>query len=93
MAKNISNDRFFEAVLSLRDMEECRKFFQDACTPKEIQAIAQRFAVAEMLYNKCVYSDIVEETGASTATISRVARSWGEGYATVLARLAEKKKD
>ncbi len=92
MAQKISNNRFFEAILSLKDQQECRKFFEDVCTPKEMQAITQRFAVAEMLYRKCVYSEIVEATGASTATISRVARSWGEGYASVLKRLPEKNK-
>ncbi len=91
MEKNHLEDRFFRAVLSLRDSEECRRLFNDVCTPKEIQAISQRFAVAEMLYQKRVYSDIVEATGASTATISRVVRSFGEGYAAVFARLAEEK--
>lgn len=90
METNKENDRFFEAILSLKTVEECRQFFFDACTPKEIDAIAQRFTVAEMLYNKAVYSEIIEATGASTATISRVSRSIGDGYSMVFARLRKK---
>ena len=80
-------DRFFDALLTLKTREECYDFFEDACTPKEIMAIAQRFAVAEMLNNKRVYADIVEQTGASTATISRVSRSMNKGFKTVFERL------
>lgn len=56
-------------------MEECYDFFEDLCTVNELQAISQRIVVAKMLSEKRVYSDIVRETGASTATISRVNRS------------------
>ena len=87
MEKNNSLDRLFDAILTLKTKEECAEFFADACTPKELQAIAQRFVVAEMLYNKRVYSDIIEETGASTATISRVGRSINDGYKMVFERL------
>ena len=87
MEKNNSLDRLFDAILTLKTKEECAEFFADACTPKELQAIAQRFVVAEMLYNKRVYSDIIEETGASTATISRVGRSINNGYKMVFERL------
>ena len=87
MEKNNSLDRLFDAILTLKTKEECAEFFADACTPKELQAIAQRFTVAEMLYNKRVYSDIIEETGASTATISRVGRSINDGYKMVFERL------
>lgn len=87
MEKSNSADQLFEAVLTLKSKEECYKFFSDACTPKEIQAIAQRFTVAKMLYEKAVYSEIIEATGASTATISRVGRSINEGYKMVLERL------
>lgn len=87
MDKNYSLDRLFDAILTLKNKKECAQFFADACTPKELQAIAQRFTVAEMLYNKRVYSDIIEETGASTATISRVGRSINNGYKMVFERL------
>ena len=87
MDKNYSLDRLFDAILTLKTKEECAEFFADACTPKELQAIAQRFVVAEMLYNKRVYSDIIEQTGASTATISRVGRSINDGYKMVFERL------
>ena len=89
MEKNNSLDRLFDAILTLKTKEECSEFFADACTPKELQAIAQRFVVAEMLYNKRVYSDIIEQTGASTATISRVGRSINNGYKKAFERLKQ----
>ena len=89
MEKNNSLNRLFDAILTLKTKEECAEFFADACTPKELQAIAQRFVVAEMLYNKQVYSDIIEQTGASTATISRVGRSINNGYKKAFERLKQ----
>ena len=89
MDKNYSLDRLFDAILTLKNKKECAQFFADACTPKELQAIAQRFVVAEMLYNKRVYSDIIEQTGASTATISRVGRSINNGYKKAFERLKQ----
>ena len=82
-----SVDQVFEAILTLKNKEECYKFFADACTPKEIQTIAQRYMVAKMLADKRVYSDIIAATGASTATVSRVSRSINEGYKIVFERL------
>ena len=82
-----SVDQLFEAILTLKNKEECDKFFADACTPKEIQTIAQRYMVAKMLADKRVYSDIIAATGASTATVSRVSRSINEGYKIVFERL------
>ena len=90
MDKAKTNDRFFEAILSLKTKEECERFFGDICTPKEIQTFAQRFTVAEMLYHNCVYSEIVEATGASTATVSRVNRSIHDGLSVVFKRLEDK---
>lgn len=87
MQENNFNDQFFDAVLTLKTREECYKFFSDACTPKEISVIAQRFFVAKMLNEKKVYSEIVKETGASTATISRVSRSINEGFQLAFERL------
>ena len=80
-------DCLFDAILTLKTREECYKFFGDACTPKEISAIAQRFVVAKMLSEKKVYNEIVEATGASTATISRVSRAMNEGFQTAIERL------
>ena len=82
-----SADQLFEAILTLKNKQECYKFFADACTPKEIQTIAQRYMVAKMLADKRVYSDIIAATGASTATVSRVSRSINEGYKIVFERL------
>ncbi len=90
---NENTDRFFEAILTLKDTDECYKFFEDVCTVNEIEAIVQRFAVAELLNKKCVYSEIGEKTGASTATISRVNRSLNygnDGYEMVFSRMNKK---
>lgn len=80
----------YQAVINLQDIEECRRFFKDLCTVTELKAISQRLQVAKMLSEKHVYSDIVRNTGASTATISRVNRSlqYGEnGYTEIFRRL------
>ena len=86
----------YEAVLCLETVEECRLFFKDLCTIPELKALSQRFQVAKMLTKDHVYSDIVNETGASTATISRVNRSLSYdgsgGYNIVFDRL-DKKED
>ena len=87
MQNNEFNDQFFAAVLTLKTREECYKFFSDACTPKEIATNAQRFAVAKMLNDTQVYSEIVKNTGASTATISRVNRAINEGFQLAFERL------
>lgn len=83
-------DRLCQAVLSLDSVEECYQFFEDACTIKEIQEIAQRLEVARLLRTGKPYNDVAKETGASTATISRVNKclSYGSGgYDIVLERL------
>ena len=84
-------DRLFEAILSLKSVEECYTFFEDACTIKEIIEIAQRLKAAKMLRDGVNYVDISKETGMSTATISRVNRclEYGDGgYSMILDRLA-----
>ncbi len=89
-------DHLFEAILSLKSMEECYRFFEDLCTVTELQALSQRMEVAALLRRGETYSAIAEKTGASTATISRVNRclSYGaDGYQTVLRRLAEGKPE
>ena len=83
-------DELFKAILQLKTVDECYALFEDLCTIKELQSMTQRFVVAKMLREKRVYSDIVEQTGASTATISRVNRSLmygSEGYDIVFSRL------
>ncbi len=88
--KDSNVDFLFEAILNLQTLEECYDFFEDLCTVTEIKAFAQRIAVAKMLRDKKVYSDIVSETGASTATISRVNRSlqYGcNGYEEIFKRM------
>jgi TrpR-related protein YerC/YecD len=72
-------DQLFKAILSLDDMEECYRFFDDLCTVNEIQSLAQRLEVARMLREGNTYHKIETETGASTATISRVKRSLNYG--------------
>ena len=65
----------YETILKLRDMDECVRFFEDLCTPGELRSMEQRFDVAVYLQEGLVYLDILEKTGASSATISRVRRS------------------
>ncbi len=85
-------DQLYEAILTLKSKEECRTFFTDVCTAKEIASIAQRFQVAKMLSEHHTYNEVAEATGASTATISRVNRSLVSGngsYELVLSRMNE----
>lgn len=77
----------YTAIMTLKTEDECQHLFEDLCTPKEIKSIAQRFAVAKMLSEGKIYNEIVEQTGASTATISRVNRTMSKGSKTVLERL------
>ncbi len=80
----------FEAILALKDQEECRAFFQGLCTVSELRAMAQRLEVAQLLDQGLIYNDILQRTGASSATISRVNRALqygADGYKTVLPRL------
>ena len=84
---------FVQAILSLSDEKECMAFLEDIMTTKEILDISQRMAVAKMLADKEVYSRISEETGASSATISRVNRCFlygAGGYTSVLEKICEK---
>jgi len=96
MSKNIRTDAvnfLFDAVLCLKDREECYKFFEDICTVNELLSLSQRFEVAKMLRDEKTYLDIAEKTGASTATISRVNRSLNygnDGYDMVFARMKDK---
>ncbi len=85
-------DQLFDAVLKLKTKEDCRKFFEDVCTIKELQDITQRLQVAELLMQKKNYQEVSKETGASTATISRVNKclNYGSGgYNVVLGKKGE----
>ncbi|RHW32477.1 hypothetical protein D1B31_21380 [Neobacillus notoginsengisoli] len=85
-------DQLFEAILTLKDLEECYRFFDDLCTVNEIQSLSQRLEVARMLREGKTYHKIEGETGASTATISRVKRCLNYGndaYEMVLDRLKD----
>ena len=87
--RNRYTDSLFEAILSLKSIDECYRFFEDACTVKEIIEISQRFEVARMLFEKKSYQTITAKTGVSSATIGRVNKClmYGSGgYKTVLDR-------
>ncbi len=87
-------DDLFRAILTLENIEECYNFFSDLCTIAEIKEMSKRFLVAKMLNDNVVYSEIVEKTGLSTATISRVNRclKYGsDGYLLQLERLKNSK--
>ncbi len=82
-------EEFYQAILSLKTIEECRLFFEDVATIKELQAMAQRFRVACLLDEGSNYLEVSQATGASSATISRVNRclNYGGGYRTALDRI------
>jgi TrpR-related protein YerC/YecD len=90
-------DELYNAILHLETVEECRSFFKDLCTIPELKALSQRFQVARMLMENNVYSEIVRETGASTATISRVNRSLSYdgsgGYNIVFEKINKEKEN
>ena len=89
-----SIDELCEALLTLETKEECYAFLEDICTIKEIQDLSQRLSVAKLLGQGISYTSICKETGASTATISRVSKCYeygAGGYKTVIARMEGKK--
>lgn len=80
ITKKGKSDALYQAILTLRTEEEVYRFFQDLCTVTELRAMEQRFDVAMLLHQGKIYSDILERTGASSATISRVNRSLAYGF-------------
>lgn len=96
MAKRkITDDKnfLFECILSLKSVDECYDFFEDLCTTREVEEMSKRIRAARMLSDNSVYTEVVNETGLSTATISRVNRCLKEGsdgYTTVLRRMRDK---
>lgn len=96
LPKKPRNEKMYEAILSLKTLDECMRFFDDLCTVTELMAMEQRFQVALCLNNGMIYNEILAETGASSATISRVNRSLqfgSDGYSVVFERLKEKEND
>lgn len=92
LSKKPRNDNLYKAILKLETFDECVRFFEDLCTRAEMMAMEQRFQVADCLDRGMIYNDILAETGASSATISRVNRSlqYGSGgYAVVFERMKE----
>ena len=95
IGKKEKSDQLYKAILMLKDEEECYDFFQDLCTVSELRSMEQRFEVASLLDDGMIYNDILERTGASSATISRVNRSlsYGTGaYEKIFGRMKNKKK-
>ena len=92
IATKEKNERLYRAILALETEEECYAFFQDLCTIAELRSMEQRYEVATLLSEGMVYSDILERTGASSATISRVNRALLNGtggYVSVLCKMKE----
>ena len=93
ISKKEKNIELYKAILSLKNLDECCRFFEDLCTVPELRAMEQRYEVASLLNQGLIYNDILEKTGASSATISRVNRSLqygADGYQAVLPRIKEK---
>ena len=92
LPKKPRNENMYKAILTLKDVDECMKFFDDLCTVSELMAMEERYQVARCLNDGMIYNDILAETGASSATISRVNRSlqYGSGgYSIVFDRMKE----
>ncbi len=90
--EKVSSDTLCQAIVALKDVDECRRFLQDLCTVSELKAMEQRMEVAVLLNEGLIYSEILERTGASSATISRVNRALhygADGYKTIIPRLKE----
>ena len=95
LPKKPRNEKMYQAILSLHNVDECMRFFDDLCTVTELMAMEQRFQVAICLNQGMIYNDILAETGASSATISRVNRSLqygSDGYAIVFDRMKEQEQ-
>ena len=96
IGKKEMNGDLYKAILQLKDEHECYDFFQDLCTVSELRSMEQRFEVASLLDDGMIYNDILERTGASSATISRVNRSLSfgaGGYQVVFDRMKEGQKE
>lgn len=95
LQKDNNLDNLFNAILKLETLDECYDFFDDLCTTQELRSISLRLHVAKLLTQRKVYNEIVAETGASTATISRVKRTIEKGnnaYEMIFERLEAETK-
>ena len=93
--KKPRNEDMYKAILKLETVDECMRFFDDLCSITELHAMEQRFHVALLLNKGMIYNDILEQTGASSATISRVNRSLrygADGYAIAFSRMDDEEK-
>lgn len=91
--EQVKSDLLYESFLALQSVDECKNFLKDLCTMSELRAMEQRLEVAVLLSDGMIYNDILERTGASSATISRVNRALqygADGYQTVLPRILPK---
>ena len=79
-------EKLYEVIVGIKDMETCRNLFEDLCTFKEIESMAQRVEAAKMLLSGATYEQVIKQTGISSATLSRVSKcvKYGNGYKTVL---------
>ena len=96
IGKKEKSEQLYKAILLLKDEEECYDFFQDLCTVSELRSMEQRFEVASLLESGMIYNEILERTGASSATISRVNRSLlngAGGYESILEKMKESGKE
>ena len=96
IGKKEKSDQLYKAIMQLKDEQECYEFFQDLCTMTELRSMEQRFEVASLLNDGMIYNEILERTGASSATISRVNRSlqYGKGgYEIAFSRLGETEEE
>ncbi len=87
---NKSSDSLFKAILTLKDLDEARRFFRDLLTEEEIKEFSNRWIVAQMLADKVPYTRIEKETGMSSTTIARIAKWLNgqlKGYKTIISRL------
>lgn len=97
MNEKLKDDRvdfLFKGILALENEEECYRFFEDLCTVSELKEMSKRFYAAKLLNDNRIYNDIADETGLSTATISRVNRclKYGkDGYSMILQRIEKRK--
>ena len=93
--KTPKSDDMYRAILTLETLDECKRFFEDLCSVTELRAMEQRFDVAALLEKGMIYNEILDKTGASSATISRVNRSLrygADGYSVVFSRLERQRK-
>ena len=96
LPKKPRSEELYKAILTLRNVDECMRFFDDLCTVSELMAMEQRYHVAVCLNKGMIYNEILAETGASSATISRVNRSlqYGKGgYEIAFSRLGETEEE